>query len=356
MKPIISGIQQVGIGVVNAAEAFNWYCRIFGTDIVVFKDAAPASLMKQYTGGTIHERFAILALNLQGGGGFEIWQFTSRKPEAALQKIQLGDLGIFSVKIKCKDVNATYEFYWKEGVKLLSMPTKNPAGILHFFMEDPYGNTFEIIEDSNWFTKNGSLTGSVCGITIGVSSIEKSLSFYQQILGYTNVIYSGQGHYEDFKELNGGEKKFKRKLLSHNRKMIGAFGKLLGQSYIELIEVTDRKPVKIYKDRYWGDLGFIHVCYDINRMDVHEQLCFDLGAPLTVNSRNSFDMGKAAGHFAYNEDPDGTLIEYVETHKVPIFKKLGIYLNLKKRNPEKPLPDWMVRCLSFNRVKDKTFS
>lgn len=352
MKPVISGIQQVGIGVANAEEAFNWYRKIFGTDIVVFKDAAQASLMKQYTGNKIHERLAILAMNLQGGGGFEIWQYTSRTPAAPAQKINLGDLGIFSVKIKCKDVNATYEYYWEEGVKLLSMPAKNPAGILHFFLEDPYGNTFEIVEDDNWFTKNGSLTGSVCGTTIGVSSIEKSLPFYQQILGYTNVVYSGYGYYEDWQELSGGESRFKRILLSHNRKMIGAFGKLLGQSYVELVEVADRQPVKIYKDRYWGDLGFIHVCYDINRMQLLEQLCFDYGSPLTVNSSNSFDMGNAAGHFSYNEDPDGTLIEYVETHKVPVLKKLGIYFNLKNRNPEKPLPDWMVRCLSFSRVRN----
>ena len=31
-------------------------------------------------------------------------------------------------------------------------------------------------------------------------------------------------------------------------------------------------------------------------------------------------MGDAAGQFAYIEDPDGTLIEFVETHKVPLVK------------------------------------
>jgi hypothetical protein len=55
-------------------------------------------------------------------------------------------------------------------------------------------------------------------------------------------------------------------------------------------------------------------------------------------------------HFAYIEDPDGTLIEFVETHRVPVVKKIGWYFNLKGRNG-KPLPRWMVRALSFNRVK-----
>ena len=74
--------------------------------------------------------------------------------------------------------------------------------------------------------------------------------------------------------------------------------------------------------------------------------------PFTVDSANSFDMGKAAGHFTYVEDRDGTLIEFVETHKVPVLAKLGIYLNLKDRDPKKPLPNWMVGLMGLNKVKD----
>jgi hypothetical protein len=62
-------------------------------------------------------------------------------------------------------------------------------------------------------------------------------------------------------------------------------------------------------------------------------------------------MGKAAGHFSYIEDPDGTLIEFVETHKLPLLKKLGWYLDLRKRRPEKALPTWMLKTLGFSRVK-----
>ena len=189
------------------------------------------------------------------------------------------------------------------------MPSKNLEGLDHFYMKDPYGNTFEIVEDNNWFTDTGHLTGAVCGVTIGVSSIDKSLPFYHTILGYDKCIYKKEGKFQDWKELDGGCYHFKRILVGRNCKQTGAFSKLFGPTYIELVEVIDRSPLKIYDNRYWGDLGFIHVCYDINGMEILEQNCFDNGYPLTVNSRNSFDMGKAAGHFAYNEDPDGTLIE-----------------------------------------------
>lgn len=80
MERFIHGIQQVGIGVCDADAAFEWYKKIFGTDIVVFKDHATASLMKQYTGGVAQKRYAILAMNMQGGGGFEIWQYCDKEP------------------------------------------------------------------------------------------------------------------------------------------------------------------------------------------------------------------------------------------------------------------------------------
>jgi hypothetical protein len=63
-------------------------------------------------------------------------------------------------------------------------------------------------------------------------------------------------------------------------------------------------------------------------------------------------MGEAAGHFAYVEDPDGTLIEFVETHRIPIFKKLGWYINLwRRKDVSKPLPRWLLKNIRFMRVK-----
>jgi len=62
-------------------------------------------------------------------------------------------------------------------------------------------------------------------------------------------------------------------------------------------------------------------------------------------------MGEAAGHFSYIEDPDGTLIEFVETHKVPVAKKIGLFLNLDNRNDEKPLPKWIIKMLGIKKVK-----
>jgi catechol 2,3-dioxygenase-like lactoylglutathione lyase family enzyme len=351
MQTLINGIQQIGIGVTDAEAAFNWYKKIFGTDVIIFKDAATATLMRQYTGDTAHERFAILAMNLQGGGGFEIWQYTSRTPQPAVFESKLGYTGVFIVKIRCKDIAATVTYYNENAVNILTRPAKNPEGKNHFYIKDLWDNIFELIEDAYWFTNESKLTGAVCGVVIGVTNMEQSLSFYKTILGFDEVLFSGADVFSDWQGVPGSQEQCNRVIIGKQWQSTGAFGKLLGPIQIELVAIQNNDVPKIYENRYWGDLGFIHVCFDVNRMEAHEINCAKNKYPLTVNSCNGFDMGEAAGHFAYNEDPDGTLIEYVETHKVPIAKKYGLYLNLKKRNPEKPLPNWVVKCLRFGRVK-----
>jgi len=351
----ISGIQQIGIGVPNVAEAWKWYRKYLGMDIKVFEESATAALMLPYTGGVPQKRHAVLALNLSGGGGFEIWQYTERVPQPPKFVPALGDLGIFAAKIKARNVQKTHEYFTSEKLKV-SPVVNDPEGRAHFFLTDPYNNIFQIIESQNWFADENKNTGSAYGVIIGVSDIKKSAKVYSDILGYDKVTSDTKGKFSDFSSLNGGDASFRRVILKNSKPRLGAFAKLFGDSEIELLQVEGRVPRKIFEGRFWGDLGFIHLCFDIQGMNALKEECARLGSPFTVDSSsslgNSFDMGEAAGHFSYIEDPDGTLIEFVETHKVPILKKFGWYLNLRKRDPEKFLPNWVVKALGMNRVKD----
>ncbi|MFT5166437.1 MAG: catechol 2,3-dioxygenase-like lactoylglutathione lyase family enzyme [Saprospiraceae bacterium] len=348
---VISGIQQIGIGIPNVQEAFDWYKNHLGMDISVFDEAAEAGLMLKYTGGEPRSRHAILAINIQGGGGLEIWQYTSRVPQAPGFQVLLGDYGIFIAKFKSRDVARSYAILKKQGVNILNEVAENPAGKKHFYLKDPYGNLCEVVEAEDWFKSYKSHTGGVYGCTIGVSDIEKSKALYTGILGYDEIICDATDTFSDYSNLPGGDQKFRRVILKNSKKRQGAFSKLLGDSEIELVQVLDREAQPVFKDRLWGDLGFIHLCFDINGMDELRELCTSKGYPFTIDSTDSFDMGEAAGHFSYIEDPDGTLIEFVETHKVPILKKVNWYLNLRNRDPLKTLPNWMVSALAFNRKK-----
>ena len=348
---IISGIQQVGIGVKDVKAAFKWYNQNFGMDIPVFEEAAEAKLMLPYTGGKPHSRHAILAINIRGGGGFEIWQYTSRTPQASAFEPKLGDLGLFCAKMKSDDVEASFEKLKNSGAVLLGSVSKNPAGAKHFFAKDPYGNLFEVIEDKDWFSSGKTSTGGPNGMIIGVSDIERSKKFYSIVLGYDQVVHESNGKQSDLAVLENGDKTIRRVILTHSAPRVGPFSQLLGKSYIELVQVPDYSPRKIFENRFWGDLGFIHLCFDIKNMKALQKHCENNGHPFTVDGGAGFDMGEASGHFTYIEDPDGALIEFVETKKIPILKKLGWYLDLSKRVPEKPLPRWMLKALSLNRKK-----
>jgi len=349
--PTIAGIQQIGIGIPDVHKAFDWYREHFGMDIPIFEEAAEANLMLRYTGGKPHQRHAILALNMRGGGGFEIWQYTSRTPEESKFKLQVGDLGFFCARIKTIDVKGTYAFMKSKGVNLVSALTKDPGGSETFYLRDPWDNLFQIVKSDSWFGKGFRLTGGQAGCMIGVSDMEKSKKFYAEILGYDTVIYDREGVFEDIKNLPSGDHRVHRVLLKHSKPRCGAFSRLLGSSEIELIKVYERTPRKIFENRFWGDCGFIHLCFDITNQPAMKKICAEKGHPYTVDSGSNFDMGEAAGHFSYIEDPDGALIEFVETKRIPILKKLGWYLDLNKRDATKPLPDWMLKALKFSRVK-----
>jgi len=355
MNHPISGIQQIGIGVEDVEAAFRWYRQSFGMDVAVFDDEAEANQMLPYTGGKPHKRRAILAINMQGGGGMEIWQYTSRKPVACSFELEVGDLGIFAAKIKCKDAQVAFDLIEAQKLNISTAVTTDPSGTASFFCYDPYGNVFHVTESNDWFGNTPAATGGVYGIVVGVSDIESAKRMYANVLGYEEVVYDSKGQFDDVKGIKGGDATMRRVLLKCPQKRQGAFSRLLGDAHIELWHVEERAPRKIFKDRFWGDLGYIHICFDVVSMKKLGQKLTDEGFAFTVDSSkrsDSFDMGEAAGHFTYSEDPDGTLIEFVETHRVPILKKIGWFLKLTEARRSKPLPNWMVRTLRFSRVKD----
>ena len=352
MKQNIIGVQQVGVGIPDVQKAWEFYRRNFGMDIPVFQDSAEAKLMTRYTGGEVHARSAIMAINLQGGSGLEIWQFTSRPTNPATFELQLGDYGIFITRIKSKDVAATFELMQQQKLDLVGGLKKDPGGNLYFLVKDYFGNIFQVVPGTEWFRKEKHLTGGVCGAQIGVSNMEQSMKFYGELLGYDKVMYDASGVFEDWKGLPGGANTYRRVLLKRSVENSGTFSRLLGSSQIELVQVMDRKARKIFENRYWGDAGFIHFSFDVRDMKELEKNFAAHGYPFTIDSNTSFDMGEAAGHFSYIEDPDGTLIEFVETYRIPILKKIGWYLDVSKRDQNKPLPDWMLKSLKFSRKKD----
>ncbi len=356
--PVISGIQQVGVGVFDVYAAWDWYRRVLGFDVPVFDDPGTADKMQRYTGGQPQDRHAVLAVNMKGGGGLEIWQYTSRTPQPPVFEVNAGDTGVFVLRVKTPDIELAFRRVKESRTDLLGYIESTPEGAKAFHVADPYGNIVRVEQRPGVFMHTPDAVGGVTGALIGVSDMDKSIAFYRDVLGYDTVIYDETGTFSDLEPLPGGSERFRRVLIGHSQPREGAFSRLLGASTLELLQCLDRTPNKIFDNRYWGDLGFIQICYDIRGMAELKALCADKGYPFTVEStpeasdgEATFDMGEASGIFAYVEDPDGTLIEFVETHKLPIMKKWNWFLDLRKRDPKKPLPDWMLKTLRWNRKK-----
>jgi catechol 2,3-dioxygenase-like lactoylglutathione lyase family enzyme len=355
MRKNICGIQQIGVGVSDAQAAWKWYRQQFGMDIKVFEDTAVAELMLPHTDNQTRERYAALAMNFEGGGGFEIWQHTGMESRPPVFDVQMGDLGIGICKLKCRDVGRAYATHKERGLDVLGDLSNDPNGNPHYYIRDPYNNIFEVVANDNSYRKQKSLTGGVLGAVIGVSNMDEAKKVYADILEYDDVVFDQTENFKDFNGLPGAGQKYRRVLLRHSKNRMGPFSNLLGPTEIELVQAIDRPGRKIYEDRIWGELGFIHLCFDIIGMNHLKSECKEKGFPFTVDSSSdssTFDMGKAAGSFSYIEDKDGTLIEFVETHKIPIMERLGIYMDVTKRDQEKPLPDWMLSFMKFGRVKD----
>lgn len=350
----ISGIQQIGIGTTSLYKSWEWYAKYFNMDIRILEDDTVAEFMLPYTGNQPQKRHACITINLQGGSGFEIWQYSARQAQPVDFQIGVGDLGIFCGKIKSRDVQKFHQQLHAQ-YPHISPIYKTPNQKDTFFVLDPFGNYFQIIQDQNVYIDEKHLTGGCVGALIGVTDIEKSLTVYRDILGYDQIIYNQTGVFEDFAFMFHGNETYHRVLLTHSKNREGAFAELFGPSTIELVVALERQPHKIYENRYWGDPGFIQLCFDITNMKSLEKYCNSKGYKFTVDScqnpQTSFDMGDASGQFTYIEDPDGTLIEFVETHKIPILKKFGLFLNLRNRNHRKPLSKFLLRMLKYSRVK-----
>jgi len=349
----INGIQQLGVGVQNVVKAWEWFNRNYGMNVRILDDEAVAEFMLPHTEGKPRARRAIMALNLQGGGALEIWQHTGKEPIMPTSETLTGDLGINYGKMKTMDVKKTYDAFKEKGLNLISEVVKGPDGKEHFFVKDFGGNIWEFVQEESHFSNKGT-NGGVFGAVIGVKDIEESLKVYRDILEYDTVVYDKEDIFEDWATLPGGKNRCRRMLLKKSKQAQGAFSPIFGPSVMELVQVLDREPKDIFEGRMWGDPGFIHLCFDIVNLPALRDFVASKGFPFTVDSTRSvadFDMGEAAGNFAYIQAPEGTLIEFVETLKVPIAKKFGLNINLKKRDASKPLPTWMLKMLAFKREK-----
>ena len=132
-------------------------------DVKILDDNHVADIMAPYMGGKPRAKRAVIAINMQGGGGFEIWNHQEHKPAKPDFVLQFGDLGCFAAKIKSRDVKQSFEEFSHKNVNMLGGLSKSIDGKDTFFIEDIFGNVFQIVDDPTRVPRRAPLHRRPCG-------------------------------------------------------------------------------------------------------------------------------------------------------------------------------------------------
>lgn len=348
----INSIQHIGLAVQDIDASLRYFRKFFGMNIPFFDSVQAAPLMDVYTRNETITKRASMIINLQGGCAMEVIRPTSFEPKKADFQIQIGDLHIFQIIYKSRFVTEHQVYCKNHGALNVSATIKNPLGQTCFDLTDLDGNLFRVEPTTECYKDMGHLSNGVAGCAIGVTNMEKALELYASILGYDQVLFDETGVFEDWKNLPGGSEKYRRVRIKQSMQTGGGFAKVIGDTFIELVQALDREPRRTFKGRIWGDSGFVHMGMDVKGMNELGEKLAEKGYGFRCDSSNSLSMGKTRVHCTYIDDADGTLLELIEVYKVPIVEKWGIFLDVEKRDPLKPLPDFMLKALRFSRIKD----
>ncbi len=348
----INSIQHIGVAVQDMDASLMYFRKFFGMNIPFFDSVQAAPLMDCYTHDKTITKRASMIMNLQGGGAMEVIRPTTFEPRKADFQIKVGDLHIFQIHMKSRNVKDMQNFCKQNGALNVSEIQVNPAQQQVFDLTDLDGNFFRVEPTTECYRDMGHASNGVAGCSIGVTQMETAMNLYSNLLGYDEVVFDRTGTFNDWGHLPGGKEQYRRVRLKQSAPTGGGFARVMGETFIELVQALDRIPARTFKGRIWGDSGFVHLGLDVKGMKELGANLAEQGFAFRCDSNDALSMGQTKVHCTYIDDPDGTLIELIEVYKVPIVEKWGIFLNVEKRDPLKPLPNFMLNALRFSRIKD----
>lgn len=346
----IHGIQHVGVAVSQMERSLLFYRKVLGMDIPFFDSIQAAPLMQVFTRQDVVTKRASMVMNLKGGSAMEIIQATSFTPQPMPADFLLGDLGVFALHMRAASLPEAKNLLQQKRIEF-SDEVADPLGKGRVSLKDPDGQFIVIVEDDQIYEPTTHPIGGVGGISIGVSDTNAAKAFYA-LLGFDQVLYEATAVFADFASLPGGEQPLTRVILGTKTAAEGPFGAVIGYSRLELIATPNRKGQKIFRNRIWGDVGFVHIGFDIFDMKGLAERLAQNNIEFKCDSTSALSMGKTQVHCAYVVDPDGILIELIEVYRIPIIEKLGLFINVHGRRASKHLPRWILKLLRLSRIKD----
>lgn len=338
MDSSLHELMNVALGTSDAEKMFRFLKDAFYFDALISDQTGEQEAMAAYTAGTTMRRRAMMVVNMQGGGLFEILQPLDTPAIPLPRPLQFGDLGINTVKIGSYNINKSYGRLLKMG-HAVSALVSDPFGRKTFFLRDFDDNLYQVLEafpgQEHRFLDLGRDTSGIVGCVIGVSNIEEATRFYCDNLGYEFVdgLEQGDNHWND--NFCGHSGVFKQALLRKPSATRSLLATLLGPSEIELVcTAFGPDKIRLLDGRRWGDAGFCHFALDSIDMDNTRRFFAARKCAITVDTRINWDGIDV--EFLYLEDPDKTLVEVTYFRCIPLLRSIGLYYDISKKGV-KPL-------------------
>jgi len=246
----------------------------------------------------------------QGAQGIalELIRMVDPIPRPIRRDFRYGDIGVAKITIAVSDVAELYKEL-KDKVSFCSEPRTAVIprwGDYHLvYCRDPERNIIEFVSSAN--VSRQARFGGVRWAGIGVTNLDRSVSFYQKRLGLDKIFI-------DIHESFSG-------LLDEVAGAAGARVRscLLGSSkdggMVELFEVVNPRGRSIPFGVNFGDFGYLQVCFYHRDIDRITASCRDGGIEF-LSSLKVMDDGipEHAGSFIYIRDPDGIPVEFLALH------------------------------------------
>jgi len=300
-----SGVHHVALGVSDLGAMTAFYRDLMGfTEVLAEFGESEQEIMREVTRSPRAVFSGALLRQKAGGISLELIHMADPAPRPIRKEIRYGDIGVGKITVAAASARSAYETL-RDRVGFCSQPktTVIPGfGEYEFvYCRDPEGNLIEIVTADEGC--EGTF-GGVSSVGMGVTDLERSVTFYRERLGFDVVVDTHESFSGLVDEVSGAaDTRVRSCLLSAGTPKGGM---------LELFETKEPRGRSIPFSTRWGDFGYLQVafgCDDIRgaAADMEEAGMDLLCSPKAMAESVPDDPGE----FVYVRDPDGIPIEFL---------------------------------------------
>ena len=314
---MFTGVNSVGIGVSDMEKALEFYGNRLGFAQVLFDYSGPLPGMEKVTGKPNTRARVVTLKNCNTGplglGMLKLVQLLppdKAEPCTVVKSTLWGDVGLLEVCFNTRvSTEQVFAKLWKDGIRTVVAPvgasfSSSSYGTVNnrfAYIEDEDGGLVELI-DWQMCQSLGTepLVEGVNHVGLGVSDIEKSMKFYQE-LGFTELIFDSMGvnQYKMATMFPPNPPRIRAMMLAN---FYGAW-----VEPVQLLPPYKPAPFK----KAWGHLGAMEFSVGVTNL---EKACKELQRkgigflcpPQTV------EVSSGQWKYAYITEPDNLYVSLVE--------------------------------------------